>query len=440
MISSPGIGSGLDINSIVSQLMAIERQPLNRLEADKRDLEAQLSAFGQLKSALSTFQGALSSLKTLDAFKVFTATSGDDTVFTATADSNAAVGVNNIEVVQLATSDKLTSVAFADTDTTTVGGAGDTMDITVNGKSFTVNGGGLTLTQLRDAINNDPNNVGVSATILSETPTSNRLILTSNNTGAANAISTVFTGTLGTDLGLTQTVVPVDAQIKVDGFTVTRSSNVISDAISGVTLTLNKTTATGVTVPLTIARDPDTIKANVQSFVDAFNTLRSTFDSLRGNELQADSTLRSIESGIQDVLNTPPSGLITSLSYLSEVGVSIQKDGTLAFDGTVFDTAIANDFAGVADLFANDDQGFLFRLDSLVTGYVQTSGLIDAREDGLNDRIDSVDDRIADMEFRLGLTEQRLRKQFTALDTLLGQLNGTSSFLTQQLALLNNSK
>jgi flagellar hook-associated protein 2 len=261
MISAPGVGSGLDVNSIVSQLMAVERQPLNRLEADKRGLQAQLSAFGKLKSGLSTFQSAMSGLKSLDAFKLFTATSSDEAAFTATADSNAAISTNSIDVVQLAVADKRASQAIADTGTTTLGGSGDQMTITVNGNAFVVDGGGMTLSQLRDAINSDPNNVGVSASIISETSTSNRLVLTSNETGTTNSISTTFTGTLGTDLGLTQITPPKDAQITIDNtFTVTRSSNVISDALSGVTLTLKAQTAA--TATLSVDRDLEGIKTN----------------------------------------------------------------------------------------------------------------------------------------------------------------------------------
>ncbi len=386
---------------------------------------------------MSTFQSALSGLKSLDAFKLFTATSSDEAAFTATADSNAAISTNNIDVVQLAVADKLASQAIADTGTTTLGGSGDQMTITVNGNSFVVNGGGMTLSQLRDAINSDPNNVGVSASIISETSTSNRLVLTSNETGTANSIGTTFTGTLGTDLGLTQITPPKDAQITIDNtFTVTRSSNVISDALSGVTLTLKAQTAA--TATLSVDRDVEGIKANVQTFVDAYNELKTTMDGLSGvgNDLEADSTLRSIQNQMRGVFNTAPSGLTGSYSFLAEIGVSFQKDGTLSVDSSALDTAIATDFSGVADLFANDNQGYLFRLDSVITGFVQASGLINTREDGLNTRISTTDKRISDLEYRLQLREDGLRRQFTSLDELIGQLNGTSQFLTKQLAAL----
>lgn len=439
MISSPGVGSGLDVNSIVQQLMAVESQPLTRLQSGKTDLQTQLSAFGKLKSALSTFQSTLSDLKTQDAFEVYKAESSDETAFTATADSTAAVGFNDIQVVRLAESHKMGSAAIADTGTTTLGGAGDQLTVTIDGEAFSVDIGGKTLTQIRDAINDAADNTGVSATIISENSGSHRLVLTATESGSANALNLSFTGTAGSALGMTDINNPaqLDSEIIVDGlYTVTRSSNTIDDAIAGVTL--NLLAETGSSARLTVSRDTDQVKENVQSFVDAFNTLKSTFDSLSGKnaDLEADSTLRSIENQIQAVFNTPPTGLSTALSYMSEVGVSFQRDGTLAVDSGRLDNALGSDFAGVAEMFASDDQGYLFRLDNLIDGFVQTDGLIESREDGLNTRIDTADKRISDMEYRLQIRQQSLLDQYTALDELMGQLNGTSQYLSQQLASL----
>ncbi len=439
MISAPGVGSGLDVGSIVDQLMAIERRPLNRLESSKQDLQVQLSAFGTLKSSLASFQTALSDLKTLNAFEVYKADSADETAFTATADSTAATGFTDIQVVSLAEAHKMGSLAIADTDTTTLGGAGDQATFTVNGNAFTVNGGGMTLSQLRDAINDAPDNTGVSATIITENTGSNRLVLTSTATGNANAINLAFTGSLGTDLGLTDIndSLQLDSQLLVDGlYTITRSSNTISDAISGITLNLKGETTAA--VQLSVSRDTASVTESVQAFVDAYNELQTTIDSLsgKGNDLEADNTLRSIENQIKGIFNTPPGTINSSFTYLSEVGVSFQRDGKLSLDSGSLQKAIDSDFAGMAELFANDAQGYLFRVDALVSTFVQTGGLIGSRQDGLNTRIDTVDQRILDMEFRLELREQRLLSQFTALDTLMGELQGTSAFLTQQLASL----
>lgn len=440
MISSPGVGSGLDVSSIVDQLMAIERRPLNRLEADKRGLEAQLSSIGQLKSSLSSFQDTLANLKTLDAFEVYKAESSDETIFTATTNSDASIGTSTIQVNKLALAHKMGSVAIADTDTTTLGGAGDQITLTVAGNAFTVDGGGLTLTELRDAINDAPDNTGVSATIISENTGSHRLVLTSTETGNVNAMGLSFTGSLGTDLGLTDITDPaqLDSEILLDGlYTITRPGNTIDDAISGVTL--NLTGETGVGDPatgLSISRDTDAVKEAVQGFVDAFNELRTTMDGMAGSDSALDSTLRGIESQMRNIFNTPPAGLTTGFTYLTEVGVSFQRDGTLSLDADDLETAIAGDFAGLADLFANDSEGYLFRLDSVVEGFVAFDGLLDSRKDSIDSSVRSVDDRIFDMEFRLGLREQSLLDQFNALDSLMGQLQGTSAFLTQQLAAL----
>ncbi len=439
MITAPGVGSGLDVSSIVDQLMEVERIPLRRMESEQTDLEAQLSAFGKLKSALTTFQSAFADLKTLDSFEVYKADSSNEAAFTATADSTAATGANSIQVVALAEAHKMGSVAIADTDTTTLGGAGDEMTFTINGNAFTVAVGGLTLSAIRDAINDAADNTGVSASIISENSTSNRLVLSSNETGNDNAINISSTGTIEADLGLTDINDPaqLDSEILVDGlYTVTRSSNVIDDAISGVTLTLlSETTSAD---QLTISRDVESVQASVQSFVDAFNELNTLFDDLsgEGDDLEADNTLRSIENQVRAVFNTPPSGLTGSYTYLSEVGVSFQRDGSLSLDTTALETAVSTDFSGMAEMFANDDQGYLFRLDSLIDNFVQTDGLINVREDGINSRIDTTKQRILDMEYRLEVREQRLLSQFNALDSLMGQLNGTSAFLTQQLASL----
>ena len=439
MISAPGVGSGLDVNSIVNQLMEIERQPLNRLESSKNDLQVQLSAFGQLNSALSRFQSALGDLKTVDAFEVYQAVSSDEGAFTATADSSAATGSIDIQVVRLAEAHKMGSLAIADTDTTTLGRAGDKMTFTVNGNAFTVDGGGMTLSQLADAVNDAPDNTGVSATIISENSGSNRLVLTSAETGNANAINLSATGRLGSDLDLADINDPaqLDSELLVDGlYTVTRSGNSIDDAISGVTLNLIAETSTE--VQLKVSRDTESVTESVQAFIDAFNELKTTIDSLsgEGNDLEADNTLRSIESQIQAVFNTPPSAAGGTFTYLSEIGVSFQRDGKLSLDSGALQNAIDTDFTGMAELFAGDGQGYLFRVDALISNLVQADGLIDIRQDGLNSRIDRVDQRISDMEYRLGLREQRLLNQFNTLDTLMGQLQGTSAFLTQQLAAL----
>lgn len=434
MISAPGVGSGLDVQSIVSQLMAVESRPLQALQTSRTALDAQVSAYGKFRSSLSSFQTAIKDLKSLDAFKIYAVASTNADAVTATGNSSAAVGTLDIQVNRLAQAHKLGSLAVADTGTTTLGGGGDQMTVTVDGNDVTFDVGGMTLSQIRSAINET--DAGVTATIVSESATSHHLVLTSNETGSAKAMTLGFTGSLGTDLGMTMlnnvaTLAELDSEVVIDNtYTVTRGSNNISDAVGGMTLNLKDVTAGA--EKLTVTRDTDAVEKSVQTFVDAYNALRTTITSLRDKELKNDSTLRSIESNIQNVFNTPPAGLTGTYDYLSQVGVSIQKDGTMQVDTTALTKAIDTDFTSLANVFANDSQGYMFRLDVSLTQLLSTDGLIKGREDGIAASKKNVDSRIDSMEYRLGLVEQRYRAQFNALDTMLGQMKTTSAYLTQQ--------
>jgi len=439
MIRSPGIGSGLDVNSIVSQLLAIERRPLNLVERKQSDARAQLSDIGRLNSAMATFQTAMRDMSSLSDFKLFSTTSSDDTVIGASADSTAATGTFSVRVDNLAVAQKQSSRAYADSGATTVGGTGD-MTITIGGSSTTiVNAGSLTLTGLQDAINNASDNPGVTASILSENSGSFRLILTSDDTGLANQAALSFSGTAGdaANLNMTQIVAAEDASILVDNtFTITRSSNTITDAISGVTLNLVAESTTAASI--TINRDNAKVADSAQTFVDTYNDLQTMIDDLRKGSLQGDNSLLTMESQLRSIFNTPPTGLSSQYTYLSEIGVSFDKVGKLSLDTDKLNTGLDTDFAGVAELFANDDQGYAYRLDALATSLLAPDGLLDARKTGIETRIDSFDLKIEREEYRLQLVESRLRRQFSALDTLLSQMGNTSNFLSQQLATMPN--
>ena len=435
MLSIPGVGSGLDVNAVVEQLMALERRPLDLLEQDKVDLNAQLSAFGQLKSTLSNYQSSITGLRSLDSFKIFKASSSDEDAFTVSASSAAAIGSTDIQIINLAENHKMGSVSILDTDTTILGNAGDQLTVTIGLESFSVDAGGKTLEQIRDEINKSPTNIGVSAVIINEDADNHYLVLTSNESGIANSMALSFTGSIGTDLGLTDISVAEDAELLVDGlYTITRSSNAITDAIDGLTINLLAETTTP--AELTVVRDLEKVTESVQSFVDAYNGFNTALDELSNGDLGNDGSLRSIERRLRTVLNTDPVGFTGSFTHLSDIGLSILRDGTMTLNAGNLESAVNSEFDSVAELFAHDDQGYLFRLDAAVTNLLDIDGLIDSREDGINSRINTADRRIESLEFRLTLTESRLRAQFTALDTLMGQLNGTSAFLTSQLSAL----
>lgn len=440
-LSAPGVGSGLDVTGIISKLMAIEARPLQALQKQQSGLQAEVSGLGQLTSSLSTFQTALQGL-TLDQLQAHTATSADATKFTASADGTAVVGSYQIEVVSLAQAQQMASKAFADSTTTTVGNAGDTMTIQVGSSAsnaFTVTIGGQTLTGIRDAINNAAGNKGVTASIL-HTDAGYQLVVSSNQSGTANGLTVSFANSSGTaitdPLSLATTQAAADAVIKVNGQQATRSSNTISDVIQGVTLNLVGTSATGVTTALTVGQDPTTVTKAIQSFVDAYNALHKSLSDLQAGSLSGDSTVSLVQSQLLGVLNTPATGVSTTYSYLAGIGVSIQKDGTMAIDTTQLNTALSTDPQGVAKLFVDSSQGFATRLATLAGQLSGANGLVASQTQGLNDSISTLQTQIDNQQQALVAKQQALQAQYAALDALLGTMKSTSDFLTQQLAAL----
>ena len=437
-ITAAGVGSGIDVESIVSQLMALERQPLVALQRRESDTRAQVSAYGTLKSAISTFQDAMKDLSTLDAFRVFQSESSDETVMTASADSEAASGIYNLDVTRLAQNHKMGSDQFAKT-ATFGGGAGDALTLTVGTASATIDlSTAVTLEGLRDAINSATNNPGVTATILNVSDTAQRLILTADESGYEDRVQLSFGGAIGaatfnfattnqdsagaTLVDLTQ----LDAAYSIDGFDLTSASNDISSVIDGLSIELKGEGA----AQLNVTRDDAAIQESAQAFVDSYNNVFATIDTLRAGELAGDSTLLSIERMMRNVLNSQPTGLTGAYSALSELGIKTDREtGDLTLSMSEFSNALETDFASLAQVFANDNQGYAFRFESLADSFLDTDGLIDNRVDGLNVRVDRLVDDQADFERRLDLREVALRREYSALDQLVGSLQSTATFL-----------
>ena len=429
----------IDVNSIVSQLMTVENQPMTRLKQQESQISARISAFGTLNSSLSSFQTAMNGLGDLSKFQVYTSSSSDTTVLTATAASTATAGTHSIQVVRAAEQHKLSSTnSFTSTATLA---AGLTTTITVGSTAFTVNIGGMTLNQTASAINSASNNAGVTATVANVNG-GYKLLLTANNTGSTNALSVTYNSTdpfaLTTinqirDGSPTWTSASLDAVMILDGsssLTATRSSNTVTDLLGGVTLNLVKPG----TVTVSTAIDNATVTKSVQAFVDAYNALRTTLNTQSTGVLQSDSSLLSIQSNILSVINTPPTGLTGGYSYLSQIGVSIQKDGSMALNSTALNTALSSNFSGVANLFANNNQGYAYRLGNVAYQMLASNGLITSRTAGLNTSLTSVRSNEIQLQGRLDMIQKNYTFQFTALNSMLGSLQTTSTYLTQQLA------
>ncbi len=450
-LSAAGIGSGLDINGIISQLMALERRPLDALIEKQNTIDSQISAIGQLKSALSSFQDAAKALADPQQIQAFSTSSSDSAVFTASAGSSATQGSYNIVVNNLATAQKDASSQYADASTS-IGGTG-TLTITVGGNSMnlTVDASNNTLTGLADAINSAADNPGVTATIINESGGS-RLILTSKETGAANGFSVSVTdddGNNSDSSGLSQLFyvgtgndqyarnlsTAQDASLTVDGFAVTSASNTVTGVISDVTLNLAGTGS----ATLDIQPDQQGTIDQVQSFVDAYNNLFDLMDSLKAGALASDSTLRGIERQIRGVLNTGANISGNPYTHLNMIGVSVDRYGDMSLDSSRLTEVMNEDPSYVTSLFSDATEGFAVRMDSTLETMVQSNGLLDQRTEGLNSRKDSLARSQERMEYRLTVIEANYRAQFAALDSLLASMQGTSNFLTQQLSTLGTS-
>jgi len=450
-IIASGIGSGIDVGSLVSQLVAAEGQPaLNRINNKQALLQTDLSAFGALKGALSAFQSSVEALNDTEVFQARTATSSDKTLFSAIADTTAVPGSYTLEVTQLAKETKIRSGDFSSEEA--VVGQG-TLDITMGADTFqiSVDESNETLEGIRDSINTANDNPGVTASIINVDDgvggTVSRLVLTGGAVGEANSIDIVVTDDDGlhTDTtGLSQlasdnfTVVQAaqDAIIKVDGQSATRDSNSFSDVIPGVTFNLNKAEVDTVET-LTVKLNVSAVKSKVNSFVSAYNTLSDLMRSMSSYNaetgatgvLQGDSTLRSIQNQIRQKLIEPVSGL--DYGTLPEIGVTTDDKGRLTLDSSKLDAVLESDFEVVSQLFASEN-GLANSLGSLLDQYTGADGSLSLRTDGIKSRIESLADDRLRLDNRLTSLSERYTIQFNAMDLLVSSLNSQSSFLQQQ--------
>ena len=442
-ISSAGIGSGLDVNGIVDGLMTVERRPLQILQGKQQLYTTQISAYGELISAVSSFQASMENLNDLTALDKFKTSSTNSDLIDISSTDNPDLGSFNVEVTRLADFHKMSSNEILSTDTFG-GAAGDSLSIQVGSDIadlITVDlSTAQTLAEIRDAINADESNPGVRASLVNGDNGLQKLVFSAEDIGSENALSLSYGGAIdaatfglqtlnniGGDTGL------LDAEFIVDGFTITRSSNTVSDVISGVTFELNGA-QTGSTTTLSVTRDTGATEAKVKSFASAYNSLISTVRSQRSGVLGTDNLLLSIESQVKNILNS--SATSGTLNTLSDVGLSIDKDGIMSLDSDTLTTALATGYDNVAQLFAAEGDGFANRLDTLADNWLGSDGFISARTDGLNQRIDDLSDRQLSIERNLDLKEARYRAQFSSLDILVSQFQSTGDFLTSQLAQL----
>lgn len=475
--TSLGIGSGVDLNSMVSQLVALERRPLEQMRTDASRLQTQVSSFGKIQGLMGGLQDASNALTGTSLWAQGVPSSADDSAVSVVGGATAAAGSYAVTVQGLAGSQTLASNSVFAAATDTVGSgtlriALGTWDATRS--SFTGKTGasaldvtvaaGDTLQSLRDKINSA--DAGVTATLVSDA-SGVRLSLRSSATGAENGFRITATdsgdGNNTDNLGLSRFAfdppggangldlkqAAANARATVNGIAVESASNELSGVVEGLTLRLRKETATPVDVSVT--RDRDAIVNAIKTFADAYNQLtayitgQTKYDATTkvGGTLQGDSAATGLQSQLRAVLATI-SGASAAFPRLSDVGLQIQRDGTLKVDSAKLNAATSN-LSELKKAFSNSDSatpgnnGFAKRYALLASQVLDVDGTLTTRNEGLRKLItknSSDQDRLND---RVDRYQTRLVAQYTAMDANLSKLTALSNYVTQTLAQLNKS-
>ncbi len=451
LISSPGIGSGINVSSIVSQLVQADFGPQQtQIQNQQSTLNSQLSVFGTINSDVSSIGTSLTALTNLQ--QGYSASSSNTGVVSVSAQSGAQPGSFNVNVSTLASAQSVASTTFSSA-TTSIGTGTLTFDLgSYSGSTFTSNGGSSvqvtlnstndTLQGLASAINQA--DFGVSATVVnvgngyqlalsSATGTNNELSITSPDSNLS-----AFTYN-GGSTGMTQTVAAADAQYSINGINATSQSNSISDAVQGVSFTLGSVGS----APIRGAPDSGAVTSAVQSFVNSYNsyakdvTKYASYDAKTQTAgiLLGDSTLRTLTRQLQDgIVQTIP-GTSPNYSTLMDLGVTANADGTLSLDTSKLTSAVNSNYSAVISAL----QGAGQQLGTVVSGMTGTNGVITARTDSINSQLTSLQNQLSSLNVRMSQEQQSLLQEYTAMDTLVSNLQSTSNYLTQSLSSLSLS-
>lgn len=459
-ITVSGVGSGIDTSSIVTALVNASSAPKQtQIDRTEATTKTTLSGIGSLKSALEAFQTAAAALNNTNTFMGLTAASSMESVVKTTSDNTASPGSYALNVTQLATPSKVASKLFTSGTASAI--SSGTLAISQGGKNYSVNvGSGATLSTVRDAINASLASSGISANIVTDS-TGSRLVMSSTTTGAGTDISMsgipelTVDGTAKLDPADTSsagyiTDRPVDAAYTIDGLAMTSSSNKIDSAVSGLSLTLTGKGASTITV----ASDTDTLKKSVQTFVDAYNTMMTVVNNqtkvtstgatsstsgaatTTAGALTGDPMVRKLIAQVHDVL-TSVSTSSGSLSVLSQLGVGTNSStGLLSLDDTKWNTAMKTQYGNVASLFTGE-KGLITRMNSVLDGYTHTGGVLENRQKSLNSKLSDLDDQQDALDRRTETLKTILTAKYTAMDTLVAQLNSTSNSVLATLESMN---
>lgn len=449
-ISSSGIGSGLNVSQIVTALMDAEKGPLNSINKSISTDNAQISAYGSISSQISSFQSAIVGLITPSTIKATTASSSSTSVLSVSNDGTALAGEYKITNVTLASPQVITS-NISDTSYTSINSSiGTTGSITISGTTITPTS--YTVAGLVEAINN-ANISGVSATItnLGTSAAPDYQIRIVNTTDTAATI-TLSAGNDFTGLAFTSDDA-VAGSLTINGTTVSRSSNTITDLVPGLTINL---VGTGNST-ITVTQDNSALSSKISGFVTAFNALDkslkdiSSYDATakKGAALYGDSAINSLRREIRSII-TSTLGVDSATSYnrLSQVGINFKTDGTLSLDSTTLNTAISGNFNKVAKLFSGTGvstdslglHGFAYQLNTVLASATGIDGVITNRKSSLQTEIRRLQAKADQEQLRLADLQKMYQKQYTALDRTVASLNSMASYLTNQFDAMSNAQ
>jgi flagellar hook-associated protein 2 len=449
----------IDVSTIVDSLIYADSAPVRSMQSHVTTLQSKVSAFQSLNTKLSTLTNNLNSILYGDTdapllkpssfadrlsssiFNQCKVNSSDETIVSATA-SNATGGSYSITVSNLATAQSLSTSGF-DGATSSIGTG--TVTFTKGGHDYTVtvDSSNATLSGVCNAINNS--GAGITASIINDGASSNpyKLLITANDTGTANAVTVNESLSGGPALNIATIAgqEAKDSNFTINGIGITKSSNTVSDVINGVTFALkNKTDAP---VTLTVEKDLDAIVNSFNSFITSYNSINTYIQgqfaynstSKTAGVLSGDSTLRRIQSALQNQIVQSTSNQLSYYSVASQVGLKFGRDGSLSLDETAFRSALSGNFAGVSALFLGDAGNGVFtnlqsQLDSITD---PLSGPIQNATDSLNQNIKIINDEISSYQDRLDVERQMLTEEFNKADEALRLLTVTQASLSSQL-------
>lgn len=465
-VSFLGAASGLPLEELVSTFVKTERDlKLNRINTSKRVLDSSLSGIGQLKSALSAFQDSVKKLST-EALNSRTATitqSNETTkFFDAVANNNASASVFDVRVTQLASGSRFeTADGLYSSSADIVSTVDSELIFTAGDKTFTVNvSAGMTLNQLREAVNKADNNFGLNANIINAGGSvGSKLVFSSSMTGDGNqlTVSSANSELSGLTSGLVLRQNAQDAIIEVDGIVARSSSNTFTDVIQDLTLTAKAVMQPSDSASLAVATDTTTVKENIEDFVKKYNELVDRISSLtkprelgddgrtvtsEGGALSGDSLPRSVLTQLRGILNSPNPDASADFPDLFSIGITLDKNGKMEFNTpnlngetgrARFDRVISNNFDAIGGLFSGQN-GLTSKLDNFISDFNKSDGIIASREKSIQDQLKNNAKALETANRYIAQYEDTLRKRFQGLDSLLARLQSTSASVTSQLA------